>query len=192
VPSWGRFSTCDRFPTGLPRASANAAKAGCKPAAGWKPAPQSTGESTFTSRTHGDVRRVSGRLARNPAGGQNTGRYLRNLWRNVQQRKTLERTHPFPRRHGVSGACFVNHKLRNVKLESAPPLFPPFPGDLLVAGDYQIPAWPRGQVARNSRLQVQSRLHLLILTGLKSTLGVQRPFGDGLARKPGSRADGVG
>jgi hypothetical protein len=51
VPLWGRFSTCGRFPTGLPRASANAAKAGCKPAAGWKPAPQSTGESTFTSRT---------------------------------------------------------------------------------------------------------------------------------------------
>jgi len=49
VPLWGRFSTCGRFPTGLPRASANAAKAGCKPAAGWKPAPQSTGESTSTS-----------------------------------------------------------------------------------------------------------------------------------------------
>ena len=53
APLWGRFSTCGRFPTGLPRASANAAKAGCKPAAGWKPAPQSIGESTSTSRLTG-------------------------------------------------------------------------------------------------------------------------------------------
>ena len=60
MPLWGRFSTCGRFPTGLPRASANAATAGCKPAAGWKPAPQSTGESTFTSRTlrYGSNRRA--------------------------------------------------------------------------------------------------------------------------------------
>ena len=47
--------------------------------------------------------------------------------------------------------------------------FPPFPGDLLVARNHQIPAWSRGQIARNGRLQIQTRLHLLILAGFTRT-----------------------
>ena len=83
-----------------------------------------------------DVRRVGSGFARNFAGGQNTGRYVRHLRRDVQQRKILEHLQPFSRRTGVSGTYFVNDKLRDEKLESVPSRFPPFPGDLLVARDY--------------------------------------------------------
>jgi hypothetical protein len=37
-----------------------------------------------------------------------------------------------------------------------------------VAGDDQVPAWPRGEIAGNRRFQIQARPHSSILAGLDS------------------------
>jgi hypothetical protein len=90
----------------------------------------------------GDMGGVGSSLARDLAGGQNARRQFRHLSRDIQQGKILERLEMFMRRDGVSRT-----------LESIPSFFPPFPGEPLVARNYQIPARPRGQVARNGCLQ---------------------------------------
>ena len=115
----------------------------------------------------GDMRSVGGSFARDFTGGQNSRRQLRNLGRDVQQWQILDDLEPLTCCDGVSCAGFVNDKLRNVNLESVPSLFPPFPCDLLVARNDQIPARPRSQVARNGCLQVQAGLHPSILTKLE-------------------------
>jgi hypothetical protein len=38
----------------------------------------------------------------------------------------------------------------------------------VTAGNDQVPAWPRGQIAGNGRFQIQARLHSPILAGLDS------------------------
>ena len=59
-----------------------------------------------------------------------------------------------------SYAGLINDQLRDVNLERAPSLLPPFLGDLLVAGNDQISAGPRGEIAPNGRFHVKSLLHL--------------------------------
>ena len=113
-----------------------------------------------------DIRSVSGRLAWDLAGGQNAGSQLRDLRRDIQQREGLQYLQTLARRYWVSGTSFVEDKLRDVDLEITPTLLPPVPSNLLVAGNDQVPARPRRQVARYSRFQLQTRLHPSILAGL--------------------------
>src|SRR6185503_351453 len=54
----------------------------------------------------------------------------------------------------------------DVNMEIAPSPLPPFPRDLLMARYDQIPARPRGQVARDGGFQIQAGLHPSILTRL--------------------------
>jgi hypothetical protein len=77
---------------------------------------------------------------------------------------------------GVSCVCLVNDELRDVNVESVPSLFPPFPCDLLVARNYQIPARPRRQAARNRCLQNTGGTSFLDLNQAESRLVVLRFF----------------
>src|ERR1019366_2038298 len=99
----------------------------------------------------GNVRSIGSCLARDYAGTENTGREFRNLRGDIQQWKILQHLQSLACCDRVSRTYFVNDKLRDVKLESTPTLLPPFPGERLVARNDQIPARPRGQVARNGR-----------------------------------------
>ena len=93
------------------------------------------------------------------AGSQNPRREEPDFGRDVEHRKVLDYLHPFPRCARVSGACFIDDKLRDVDLERVPALLPPLLRNLLVAGNDQIPAGPRGQIARNGCFQVKCLLH---------------------------------
>jgi len=62
-------------------------------------------------RGDGDVRCVGSSLARNPAGGQNTGRHVGDFRRDIEQRKILKHLQPQTRCDRVASACFVNDKL---------------------------------------------------------------------------------
>ena len=87
------------------------------------------------------------------------GREKSGLGRDVEYREAFEYPQPFRRCAGVSGTCFVDDKLRDANLERVPSFLPPFPRDLLVAGNDQIPARPRSQIARNGCFEIQSLLH---------------------------------
>ena len=93
------------------------------------------------------------------AGSQNPGREEPDFGRDVEHREVPDYLHPFARCTRVSGTCFIDDKLRNVDLERVPALLPPLLRNLLVAGNDQIPAGPRGQIARNGCFQVQCLLH---------------------------------
>jgi hypothetical protein len=93
------------------------------------------------------------------AGGQNAGCEKPRLCRDVEYREALHHAQPFPRSARVPGTGFVDDKLRDAPLERAASFLPPFPCDLLVAGNDQIPARPRSQIARNGCFQIQSLLH---------------------------------
>jgi hypothetical protein len=81
---------------------------------------------------------------------------------------------------------FIDDELRDEKLESALSCLPPISGDLLMGRNDQIAARPRGQVARNSGLQVQERLHSSMLAGLSASLSAVR--GGVGRRNPGDAA----
>jgi hypothetical protein len=57
-----------------------------------------------------DMRSVSGSPVWDFAGGQNAGRQLRNLGRDVQQREGLQDFQPLARRYKVSRASFIEDK----------------------------------------------------------------------------------
>ena len=107
----------------------------------------------------GDMSRVGGGFPGKDAGSEDGGREMTDFSRNIEHGKLSDHQDSFACRIRVSCTGLVNDQLRDVDLECAPFLFPPFLGDLLVAGYDQIPAGPGGQIARYGRLQVQSFLH---------------------------------
>lgn len=78
------------------------------------------------------------------AGSQNPGREEPDFGRDVEHREVLDYLNPFPRCARVSGACFIDDKLRDVNLERVPALLPPLLRNLLVAGNDQRRAEIRG------------------------------------------------
>ena len=92
------------------------------------------------------------------AGIQNAGCEEPNFGRDVEHWEVLDYPHPFQRSAGVACTGFIDDKLRDANLEPVLSLLPPFLSDLLVASNNQIPAGPRGQIARNGCFQVQSLL----------------------------------
>lgn len=116
-------------------------------------------------RGNGNVRGVGSGLKRDFSRSQDVRGQIRDLESDVQQRNIPKRFQPFTCRRRVACTNFVNNKLREVKLESAPPPFPPFPSDLLMDGNDQVPARPGGQVAWNGSLQIKAGLHPQILSG---------------------------
>jgi len=108
----------------------------------------------------GDMRRVGGGFPGKDAGSEDGGREMTDFGRNIEHGKVSDHQDSFPCRVRVSCTGLVNDQLRDVYLECAPFLFPPFLGDLLVAGYDQISAGPRGEIARNRRFQVKFLLHL--------------------------------
>ena len=107
-----------------------------------------------------DMRCVGRGFPGEDAGCQDRRREMPDFGRDIEHGKVPDDQHPFPRCVRVSGAGLINDQLRNVNLERAPSLLPPLLGDLLVAGNDQIPAGPRGEIARNGRFHVETLLHL--------------------------------
>ena len=109
---------------------------------------------------NGDMRCVGRGFPGEDSGSQDRRREMPDFGRDIEHGKVPDDQHPFPRCVRVSGAGLINDQLRDVNLERAPSLLPPFLGDLLVAGNDQISAGPRGEIARNGRFHVKSLLHL--------------------------------
>jgi hypothetical protein len=93
-------------------------------------------------RRDSDMCSVRRGLARDFAGIHDTGCQFRHFVRDVQKGKTRQSVQPFTCRGWVTRACFVNGELREVELKINPPPFPPFPRNLLMAGNDQIAARP--------------------------------------------------
>ena len=89
---------------------------------------------------------------RGDAGSQDRRREMPDFGRDIEHCKVPDDQHPFPRCARVSGAVLINDQLRDVNLERAPSLLPPLLGDLLVAGNDQISAGPRGEIASSAAL----------------------------------------
>ena len=93
------------------------------------------------------------------AGSQDCGRKVLDFGRDIEQGEVLNDQHPLPRCVRVSASGLIKNQLRNVYLEGVPSPLPPFLGDLLMAGNNQIPAGPRSEIARNSCFHVKSLFH---------------------------------
>jgi hypothetical protein len=71
----------------------------------------------------------------------------------AQKRSASQRFEALRCRLSVASARFVHHELRVKKRESSTTC-PPFAGDLLMCGDYEITGRPRRQVADDGGLDV--------------------------------------
>ena len=87
-----------------------------------------TGDSLWTNRAshsrNRDMRSVGGSLARNLAGVQKSGRQLRDLGRDVQQREGIQDLQPLAGCCRVPGTHFVEDKLRDIDVENRPEACP--------------------------------------------------------------------
>ena len=107
-----------------------------------------------------DMSRIGDGFPGEDAGSQNRRREMPRFRCDIEHGEVPDDQYPFSRCVRVSGTGLINDQLRNVNLERAPSLLPPILGDLLVAGNDQIPAGPRGEIARYGRFHVESLLHL--------------------------------
>jgi hypothetical protein len=84
-----------------------------------------------------------------------------------------ENRHSLLGRFGISGTGFINRELGNAQIECGTSSPPPFPGDLLVSGNDQVPARPRSQIAGNRRFDVNALGHdaaILFIPAARSTV----------------------
>ena len=101
-----------------------------------------------------DMRSIGRGFARKDAGSQDRRREMPDFGCDIEQGKVPDRQHSLSRGGRVSRAGLINDQLRYVNLEPVPSPLPPIFGDLLVAGNDQIPARPGGQIARYGRFHV--------------------------------------
>jgi hypothetical protein len=86
-------------------------------------------------RGNGNVRGVRSGLTWDFSSSQDAGGQFRDLGRDIQQREFPQPSLPCTRSGRVSCADFVDDELREEKLERVSTAFPPFPRDLLMAGN---------------------------------------------------------
>ena len=79
--------------------------------------------------------------------GFQVNREIGNLFRKVEDRKTLESRQSFAGSLRIASRGLIQHELGDVDVKTDPTGLPPFPGHLLVAGTDQIPTWPSCEVA---------------------------------------------
>lgn len=110
-----------------------------------------------------DVSGIAGCFLGHRAGLEQGGSQPGDFRRNIQKRKAPEQFQSSSRGIRVSGARLIENKLRNKNPITVSVLVPPFPRDLLVAGNDQVPGRPGCKVTGNSGLQIQARFHDSIL-----------------------------
>ncbi|MEN3335453.1 MAG: hypothetical protein V7641_4818 [Blastocatellia bacterium] len=77
----------------------------------------------------------------------------------LQNGESREGNHSLLRSRFVSSGSFFNYKRRDETINLRPETIPPFEGDLLMACDNQVSAWPRCEITDNARFDVYCRLH---------------------------------
>jgi len=108
----------------------------------------------------GDVGRVGSGFRRESQCNLQVNRQIRHLFCQVEQWDVPENLESFMRCLRIPSPSLIQDQLGDEEVETNAAGLPPLSGDLLMAGADRVPAWPRGEVARHSRLQVELRFHL--------------------------------